>query len=294
MKIYFAVSDIHSYIVPLIKDLKEAGFDKNNKDHILIVCGDIFDRGFDTLEVYKFLSSLPEDQLILVRGNHELLYQELLDKDFPEDHDFSNGTVRTFCTIAGFSEESLYNYFYLSAPNPLTAEEIQSSKRRSWEYIRDKVQKSEITKFIRSNRWKNFYELKDYIFVHSFIPLRLKNCTETKWMKHWPLYKIPENLLEPIPWWRTKALGYEWNDVTWGCPYKLFEAGLFDKEIKKGKTLVCGHWHAADFHRFFEGPEAATNNIFKGDHLIALDACTALSGQLNVLKIEPDSYKTIS
>lgn len=272
MKTYFAVSDIHSFIVPLIKALDKVGFDKNNKDHILIVCGDIFDRGFDTLEVYNFLTRLPEDQLILIRGNHELLYQELLDKDFPEKHDFSNGTVRTFCQIAGEPELDLISGTDLDLEN-------------FWRRVKEKVRKSIVTDFINSDRWLNYYELNNYIFVHSFIPVRIKNLPETKWYKNYPTYQVNEKYLKPVPWWRTKTLGYEWNEATWGCPYRLFEAGLFDKEVKKGKTLVCGHWHAADFHSFFEGAKNTDHSTYIGEHLIALDACTALSDQINVYTI---------
>lgn len=104
---YFVVSDIHSFYIELKRALDKAGFNKRNKDHTLIVCGDIFDRGPDTLSVYKFLTSIPKKRCILIKGNHELLYEELLDKSFPESHDFSNHTVDTFCQIAGYDPEIL-------------------------------------------------------------------------------------------------------------------------------------------------------------------------------------------
>ena len=99
-KTYFVTSDIHGYASVLKESLKEKGFDKRNPNHILIVCGDVFDRGTEPLEVYKFLKSIPKKRCILIKGNHESLYFDLLKKKFPESHDFSNGTVRTFCQIA--------------------------------------------------------------------------------------------------------------------------------------------------------------------------------------------------
>ena len=63
--------------------LYKNGIDKENPEHILVVLGDIFDRGKETLEVYNFLRSLPDERLILIRGNHESLYLSLLDKSFP-------------------------------------------------------------------------------------------------------------------------------------------------------------------------------------------------------------------
>ena len=117
---YFIVSDIHSFYTELKNALKNAGFDKKNKNHTLIVCGDIFDRGPETVEVYKFLSSIPKKRCILINGNHEYLYFELLKKSFPDDYDYSNHTVDTFCQIAGYSTEILSReYWYkLDEANP--------------------------------------------------------------------------------------------------------------------------------------------------------------------------------
>ena len=109
---YFVVSDIHSDYTGLKTALKNAGFNKRNKDHTLIVCGDVFDRGSETVELYKFLTSIPKKRCILIKGNHELLYEELLDKSFPESHDFSNHTVDTFCQIAGYSPKILTSDYW--------------------------------------------------------------------------------------------------------------------------------------------------------------------------------------
>ena len=56
---YFIVSDIHSFYTKLKRALDKAGFNKRNKDHTLIVCGDIFDYGPDIRSVYKFLTPIP-------------------------------------------------------------------------------------------------------------------------------------------------------------------------------------------------------------------------------------------
>lgn len=40
MKI-FCISDVHSFFNEMIKALDEAGFDKNNSNHLLVVCGDL-------------------------------------------------------------------------------------------------------------------------------------------------------------------------------------------------------------------------------------------------------------
>jgi len=67
MKKYFVASDIHSF-TPCIKELNKTGFDLNNEEHILIICGDLFDRGSESLKLYEFIKSLPKERRILIRG----------------------------------------------------------------------------------------------------------------------------------------------------------------------------------------------------------------------------------
>ena len=120
---YFITSDIHSYFNVLDKELKKQGF---NKDHdTLITLGDNFDRGEESWKMYRFLSKLPN--VILVRGNHEDLLEELINRGYPLDHDFHNGTAQTIYDIAthysrtkdlniyeaieAFKDTSFYNWF---------------------------------------------------------------------------------------------------------------------------------------------------------------------------------------
>jgi predicted phosphodiesterase len=53
MKI-FACSDLHSYWTPFKKALAEKGFEPDNPNHLLICCGDIFDRGAESNEILDF------------------------------------------------------------------------------------------------------------------------------------------------------------------------------------------------------------------------------------------------
>lgn len=77
-----------------------AGYDPTNKNHTLVVLGDIFDRGDETVAVYNFLKLIPPERLVLVKGNHDYLLDELLAKKLPDYHDYSNGTVKTCCHMA--------------------------------------------------------------------------------------------------------------------------------------------------------------------------------------------------
>ena len=76
MKKLFVVSDIHGHCTILSEALDRAGFDRRNPDHLLICCGDYFDRGTENMEVLQFLERLPRK--ILIRGNHEDMLKKLL------------------------------------------------------------------------------------------------------------------------------------------------------------------------------------------------------------------------
>ena len=238
---YFAISDLHSFASEVKHVLKQAGFDKKNKDHVLIVCGDIFDRGDESLQIYNFLKSIPKKRCILVKGNHESLYFDLLKKHYPQRHDYSNGTVRTFCNIA-------------KRPYMLLDDD-------EWLEIRETVKNHPVTKWLQSAQWVDYFELDKYIFVHSFIPIR-DAFDDEKW--------TTENI--PFVNWRDEATEEEWENSRWGSPVKLYKASYFDYEKQLGKTLVVGHWHAWDFHaQLGREKDSENRDIYYSDHLIALD-----------------------
>jgi serine/threonine protein phosphatase 1 len=143
---YFIVSDLHSFYTPLKNALKRKKFDINNPNHILVVAGDLFDRGNETIKLYEFLKSIPEDRLILIRGNHEDLYEALLLKFRPQWNDVSNGTVKTFCHIAGIKKNSI--------------------SVSEWQDVLSKVGKHEITAFIHGIT-RSVFEIGDYIICHA-------------------------------------------------------------------------------------------------------------------------------
>lgn len=289
-KKYFICSDIHSFYKPLRKALKEAGWNKKNKNHILVVLGDVFDRGPDTLKVYEFLKSIPEDQIVLVKGNHEDLFLELLTKSVPDDYDYSNGTVRTFCSIAGINERDIDRreifLDYIMSRDDVDeidyAEinaEVDKKCRELFYDVREKVEKSGVVDWLRSGQWQNYFELDDYVMVHSFVPLRLREEEGVFYGKDY------------FPSWRYDSSEEEWYKARWGCPFTQYDQGYF----KEDKTLVCGHWHAYGFREHYlnikyEGQDIYGNpdihKTYKGKGIIALDACTVVSDIVNVLVIE--------
>lgn len=151
---------------------------------------------------------------------------------------------------------------------------------------------SKITKecldWIFSDEWVDYYELGNYIFTHTFIPVNLGSNTDL----YRPIY---DDLSYNKDWRNADKKAFE--KATWGCPWRLFDAGLFDEEIKNNKILVCGHWHASDFHLQYEknthivdtgmGKKELENYTpYIGKNLIALDACTAASSKVNIIVLE--------
>lgn len=60
----------------------------------------------------------------------------------------------------------------------------------------------------------------------------------------------------------------------------------------ENKTIVCGHWHTSfgnyNYHHKGSGEfeEDSDFGIFEDKGIIALDACTAFSKKVNILKLE--------
>ena len=65
------------------------------------------------------------------------------------------------------------------------------------------------------------------------------------------------------------------------------------QSCREEKTILCGHWHSSYGHSKYEGkgsefgPDADFSPYY-GPGVIALDACTAHSGKVNVIVIEDE------
>lgn len=287
---YFVVSDIHSFYTPLKKALDQAGFDLNNPNHKLIVCGDIFDRGEESKKVFDFLYNLPDDKVVLIKGNHESLLleaisrwesyhkRELSNTLFEEEkergllyrHDLNNGTLKTIADLTDTWEDDLYEF---------------NGQYRALK----ELSKSPVVKWLRSKKWINYYEVDNYIFVHSFIPLHNR--------KNVSIYSANfyAGLLTYFKNWRKTATKKEWEDSRWGCPWKQYDAGLFEEETKKGKILVCGHWHTSSFFEVFKWDYDHEGDIYFSKNLIAIDGGVSYNymsqeylHEQNVLVIDED------
>lgn len=77
---YFVSSDIHGFFDEWQNALKEKGFDLNNPEHKIILCGDLFDRGSQPKEIIDFVLK-HKVKVILIRGNHEDLMEQMIERN---------------------------------------------------------------------------------------------------------------------------------------------------------------------------------------------------------------------
>lgn len=243
----FCISDIHSYFNEMKEALDNAGFDPQNKEHYLLLLGDAFDRGPQSYEVLQYLKSL--ERKILIRGNHEDLILECCNRGEWYGHDRSNGTFTTICDLGG------------------------ADKGRTFEECCRKTL-SMVEPFI--NEMVNYFETENYIFVHSWIPIK---CYDSL-----PKYYTHNRKFKFNPDWRN-ATQEDWDAARWSNPFDLASKGLLPD-----KTIIFGHYHTSYARNKFEGkPEFGDDadfSIYRGDGFIGIDACTAYSGKVNVLVIE--------
>ena len=149
MKKYFVVSDVHDHYDLMMEALTGNGFDRNDKNHVLILCGDAFYSGPQPGEMFMFLRSMHnEGRLILIYGNHDI---ELLD-NLKTGKFGRKGNRR--CA------ELLVNT--MTGKNNLTDADLVSECERLG-----------FTGFLENVPiW--FYETDQYVFTHAFIPTKKK------------------------------------------------------------------------------------------------------------------------
>ena len=291
MKKYFITSDTHSFYTILMKALKRKGFDVNNPEHIFVLVGDLFDRGEESKQLYEWVKALPRERRILIRGNHEILFRELVKKGYAESHDLHNGTLDTLYQLNDWDDakETHDHYKRLAQMN---------SNEPDYDIIRDGLWRGrkmcfkspivkEVVDWFASDEWVNYWETEHYIFAHGWIPLKI----HINWDVYYSYGYIEKTAKDEYREdWRN-ATDVEWEDATWFNwreNYQLVKQGL----NQTGKTIVVGHWHTSDLYKLLNGTKKFIYDcpIYKSKryNVIGLDACTAGSGKANILVLSED------
>ena len=275
MKKYFVVSDVHSFFRELMDALNEKGFEKDNPDHILCVCGDLFDRGDETVRLFEFVKDLQkQNRLIYIRGNHEdLLFRcvvEITSGSLPGYHHFRNGTVKTICQFCGMDE---YQIYY---------ERDQSTINKIYQTMKP------ILDFIQENSI-DYAEIGDVILVHGWIPLETDDVNPYHARKNFNgIYENWQSSanISDIEFYKRKSY---WEDARWINGMEAFKQGM----TLPGKTIICGHWHTSWAHSKLHNnsSEWGDDAIFKpfvDDGIIAIDGCVAYNRKINCITLEVD------
>ena len=105
----------------------------------------------------------------------------------------------------------------------------------------------------------NYYETEKYVFVHGWLPENGATLEERK-----------------------NATDEAWEKARWTKWVEMYNA----KRPLEDKTLVCGHVPAFYASRYDSTRGENNADIFYGDGLIAIDAGTFDTKQINVLVIE--------
>ena len=257
---YYVVADPHGFYSYMMEALKEKGFFEEKKPHKLVICGDLFDRGDEAVEMQEFVSKLiDEDRVVLIKGNHEDLVLDFIDNmgkyisyGLMATHHFSNGTIDTCCQLTGLD----------------LFEMEQDPERLKAEMYKTIYIKKIIPKMV------DYFETPNHIFVHGWIP-----CNKQK-------IKMSFSAYQKITNWRESSKE-QWDKARWINGMEAADFGV----IEDDKTIVCGHWHTSYGHSRIEGrcPEfgpSADFSPYYAKGIIALDACTIESRKVNCIVIE--------
>lgn len=148
---YYVISDVHGYYTQMKSALEKAGFFSDTTPHKLIMLGDLFDRGHEAKQLQQFiLEQMEQDKIILIRGNHEDLFVELVTTDagMPYSYHKSNGTYDTALQLTGFDPvmASIRHYDFADAAKdtPFYKEIIPAML--------------------------DYFETEHYVFTHGWIP----------------------------------------------------------------------------------------------------------------------------
>ena len=187
---YYVVADVHGFYSELQAALTEKKFYEDKEPHKLVVCGDLLDRGGEALKVQEFiLELLKKGKVILIRGNHEDLFLDLIDNaekwmtkaDIYSTHHWRNGTIDAALQLTG--KDLLTSVLY---PEGF---ELKAKNTPFYKTIIPAM--------------KDYYETKNYIFVHGWIPCRVMGRgTGTK-----DTYIYEEN-------WREQG-EEQWDEARW-------------------------------------------------------------------------------
>ena len=248
----FVVSDVHGFYTEMKKALDEAGFDPNNKDHLFISCGDLLDRGEESVKCLEYVNSLP--RRVLIKGNHEDLRDTALARKECLMHDYHNGTVKTIDDLAE-------DYAKKNGKKISSFEDIFNFAVCNQDYQDYK------------NSLVDYKVISRYVFVHAWYP------------RGWNFDGIGNILDYHLIPEKAKA----WDKARWDNPFvKAPNAPKTGYTIVHGHFCNSYGWAQiyGEHNSSYCYSNGVTYDIIEHDGLIGLDTCTVLTKRVNCLVLE--------
>ena len=205
---YFVTADIHGFYDEFKTALDKSGFDFNNSEHKIVICGDVFDRGSQPKELIDFILTNKE-KIIYIRGNHEDLMEYMIDRNYSDYSDVKNGTAETIVKLCPEWQISEFDLKKIAI------------KTRLQEVLDLSI---------------NYYETDKYVFVHGWIPIdednnqydsNWRNAERYRWeISRWtsPVEMYKREIYEPN---KIIVCGHHYCSMLWRehCPERFSEFG---------------------------------------------------------------------
>ena len=248
---YFVFADPHGNYEALLAAITEIGYDAANPKHQLIGCGDYFGRAAqsnsDCVNIWRYLTSLHHtNKQICIRGNHESILIDALERRQLTETDIYNGEHNTFASFLGRYPNQIKRDFYLQFD---AAKVMINIGFLDW---------------LESLPW--YFETEHYIFTHGFVPLQ--------WFgKNWELSKLEDWEWNTSSW--AKTPDYIWTlDRTHTKSDKTTMFGHW--RANELNERFAGKWEEKDGDIYVD----------KERKLIGLDTTTVLSHKVGCVIIE--------
>lgn len=248
---YFVFADPHGNYEALINAITEMGYDAANPQHQLIGYGDYFGRAArsnsDCVNIWKYLTSPHHaNKPICIRGNHEGIIIDAIERRQLTETDIYNGEHNTFASFLGRYPNQVKRDYYLQFD---AAKVMMNVGFYDW---------------LKSLPW--YFETEHYIFTHGFVPLQ--------WFgKKWKLSDLGDWEWNTASW--AKTPDYIWTlDQTHTKIDKTVVFGHW--RAKELNEKFAGKWEEVDGDIYVD----------KERKLIGLDTTTALSHKVGCIVIK--------
>ena len=260
---FFVVSDVHGEYDAMIEALQLAGFDSRNPDHFFVSLGDSFDRGPKSREIYQFFVNLNKDRKKIVKGNHDVMLQEFVEKGM-------DGEFVLFNILHNGLAETIKSFSHLNLGDIMSYEALDDYSH----YIRDEYMG--IEQFFKN--MPLWFETDHTIMVHAGLNPNLVDWHLTD--EHYALWDIADAHRAVPSTRKTIIFGHYHADQV---AEQAKREGVKVFNIKD--CPVMGLDRNVYFTGFGNTDEFACQ-VLPNSNKIAIDGCTNLTHKVNVLVFE--------